>query len=155
MKECLKVKRLLSRYLDKETGETETNLVETHLNSCSLCKKELLELSRVKELVSGKERLILPENYLVSRLREEITRQERRRKRLSLIDLGNLSRRLIPIPVATIVLSLLFLFLISAGPKVSEFSLADNLLSGTPVTTEAALGLILGGQDLNGGGLNE
>lgn len=155
MKDCIKVKRLLSRYLDKETGEAETNLVETHLNSCPLCKKELLEFSRVKELVSGKERMTLPENYLVSRLREEISRQERHRKRLSLIDLGNLSRRLIPIPVATIVLSLLFLLLISAGPKVSKSSLADNLLSGTPVTTEAALGLILGGQDLNGGDLNE
>lgn len=147
MKECIKVKRLLSRYLDKETGEAETTLVATHLNSCPLCKKELLELSRVKELVSGKERMTLPESYLVCRLREEIAREQRTRKRLFLGNIGNLSRRLIPIPVATIVLSIVFLFLISTGQKVSESSLEDNLLSGTPVTTEAALGVILGVQD--------
>ena len=147
MKECIKVKRLLSRYLDKETGEAETTLVATHINTCSLCKKELLELSRVKELVSGKERITLPESYLVCRLGEEIAREQRTRKRFSLGNIGNLSRRLIPIPVATIVLSIIFLFLISAGQQANESSLEDNLLSGTPVTTEAALGVILGVQD--------
>jgi len=149
MKECIKIKTLLSRYLDKETAEAETILVESHLNSCPLCKKELLELSRIKELVSGKERINLPENYLINRLREKIARkrQEPAEKRPSLIDLGNLSRRLIPIPVATFVLSILFLFSISTGQKASETTLEDNLLSGNPVSTEAALEVILGVED--------
>ena len=147
MKICIKLKKLLSRYLYKETGETETTLVTTHLNTCPLCKKELLEFSRVKEIVSGKERMTLPENYLVGRLREEIVREQRAGKRLSLGNIGNLSRRLIPIPAATIVLSIVFLFLISTGQQANESSLEDNLLSGTPVTTETALEVILGVQD--------
>jgi len=147
MKECIKVKRLLSRYLDKETGDADSALVEAHIDICPLCKKELSELSRIKELILGKERRTLPEDYLVCRLREKIASEQYTEKRLSLVGIGSLSRRLIPVPVATIILLITFLFLISTGQQVSESSLEDNILSGAPVTTEAALGLILGVQD--------
>ena len=95
----------------------------------------------------GKEKKTLSQDYLVCRLREKIASEQYTEKRLSLVGIGSLSRRLIPVPVATIILLITFLFLISTGQQVSESSLEDNILSGAPVTTEAALGLILGVQD--------
>ena len=146
MKECIRVKRLLSRYLDKEISNSDVALVETHTDICPLCKKELLELSRVKEIMLGKEKKTLPQDYLVCRLREEIAGRQYTEKRLSLTGIGSLSRRLIPVPVATLVLSITFLFLTSTTQQVSEASLEDNILRGIPITTEVALGLILGVQ---------
>jgi predicted anti-sigma-YlaC factor YlaD len=147
MKECAKVQRLLSRYLDKETGNTDTALVKAHLDTCSLCNKELLELSRLKKLISEKERKILPQDYLVCRLREEIAGEQHAEKRLSwLVDMGSLSRRLIPIPIAAIVLSIM-LMIICPKQSVSKYSLEDNILSGTQTTTETAVRVILGTQN--------
>ncbi len=148
MKECRKVKRLLSRYLDKETGNADSALIRAHLDNCSFCRKELLGLSRVKELISGKERKVLPQDYLVYRLREEIAGQQHAEEKLSWIaGMGNFSRRLIPVPVAVIVLSIVFLISISKQ-QVSEYSLEEHILSGTQTTTETALGLILGSAKL-------
>ena len=94
MKECRKVKRLLSRYLDKETSTAESAMVAAHLDSCLVCQKELLELTRVKELILGKERKSLPEDYLVYRLREKIASQERPARKFSwLAGMGDISRK--------------------------------------------------------------
>jgi predicted anti-sigma-YlaC factor YlaD len=152
MKECIKVKGLLSRYLDKETSSADTALVKEHLDICPLCKKELLELSRVKEIILGKEKKALPRDYLVCRLREEIAEKQGSESRPKLADIGTLSRRFIPVPAATLVLSAALLFTTSTGQKVSEASLEDNMLKGVPVTTEVALGLILGVEGQKDGG---
>jgi len=147
MKNCRKIKRLLSRYLDKETDNAETALVDAHLDKCSFCKKELLELSRVKQLILGKERKVLPQDFLVYRLREEIASRQYAEERPSWVSgMGNLSRRLIPVPATVIVLSLMFLIL-SSRQELSGYSLEEHILSGTQTTTETAAGLILGAQD--------
>lgn len=146
MKECAQVKRILSRYLDKETRDADTIMIEAHLDSCSLCRKELSELSRVKRLVSGRERKTLPQNYLVSRLRDAIARARYSEKRFSLTGMGNFARRLIPVPVAAIIISLVFLVLTSTQ-SVTRYSLEDYMFSGSATTSETALELILGSQN--------
>jgi predicted anti-sigma-YlaC factor YlaD len=148
MKECIRVKKLLSRYIDKEIGRSDTVLVEGHLDICSFCKKELRELSRVKELVLEKERKVLPQNYLVCRLRQKIVGEQRMVKQgLSwLTGLEDFSRKVIPIPVTVIVLSTVFLML-SSRRQLSESSLEEHLLSGAQTTTETALGLMLAARD--------
>ena len=144
MKDCNKVKRLLSSYLDKEISPNDNFFIEEHLKVCSGCRKELQELLKVKELILGSERKNLPDDYLVYRLRERIKSEDERRKKVTLSGMGNLSRKLIPVPAATILISVIFLFLVSQNSQLNEFSLEDNMLSGAPVTKEAALGLILG-----------
>lgn len=146
MRECKKAKKLLSRYLDKETGEVDAAFVKKHLDICHICNKEYLELFKVKELMLEKERKSLPLDYLVCRLKEEIASQQYAEERPSWIaGLGNLSRRLIPVPAAVIVLALVFLIL-SSRQQLSEYSLEEHILSGTQTTTETAVKLILGAQ---------
>ena len=146
MKECAKVNKLLSRYLDKETGDADTIMVEAHLSSCSLCKKEFEALIKAKELVAATQRKALPRDYMVSRLREKITIGRHTIGDLILAHMGRLARRLIPVPVAAIALSVAFLIFMSAQ-SASKHSLEDYMFSGTPATTEAALELILGTQN--------
>jgi len=147
MRECAKVGRLLSRYLDKELDNIRDFRVKRHLDSCPACRKELLELSRVKELVLKQERKALPQDYLISRLWKRIADEQHDRKRLSwLASVGGLSRRLIPVPVAAVVLSIAFLVICFRRPA-SEYSLEEYILSGTQATTTTALELILGAKN--------
>ncbi|MDD5561713.1 MAG: zf-HC2 domain-containing protein [Candidatus Omnitrophica bacterium] len=146
MIKCAKVKRLLSRYLDKEADKADTELVESHLDNCLLCKQELSALSQVKGIIIRKQRKSLPQDYLVCRLREEIAGEKHTQGSFSwLTGMGNLAHRLIPVPVAAIALSIAFL-LITSNQPVSKYSLEEHLLSGTQTTTETALALILGEQ---------
>ncbi|MFA5144322.1 MAG: zf-HC2 domain-containing protein [Candidatus Omnitrophota bacterium] len=146
MKECAKVKRMLSRYLDKELKDSESAMIDAHLTGCSVCKKELSELSLVKKLVSGIERKTLPQDYLVSRLREQIADEKKHAKGFPLVGIGSLARRLIPVPAFAIIAVTLFL-VINSMRGVSENSLEDNMLNGNTVTAEMALGVILGAQN--------
>jgi len=147
MKECVRVKRLLSRYLDKEARVDDVILVEAHLDSCPICKKELSESLRVKEFISKRQRKALPRDYLVCRLREEIAGEYNAQKRFSwLAGIGGLSRKLIPIPVTVIVLSIALLIL-SSRQQVNEYLLEEHILSGAQTTAETAAVLILGAQN--------
>jgi len=147
MKECIKVKRLLSSYLDKETNITDTTIARLHLESCSFCKEELLRFSQVKDSILKKKRRALPEDYMLCRLQVELINEQLREKKISwLANMGNLSRRLIPVPVTVIVLSLIFLIL-SSMQQTSRYPLEEHILSGTQTTTETALGVILGAQN--------
>src|SRR3989339_575991 len=142
MNKCKTIKRLLSSYLDKETNSEKTALVEIHVDSCLLCKEELLALQKIKYLVLSKEQRTLPQDYLVNRLREEILNQQYCETRPPwIVIMGNLSRMLIPLPGAVIVLSIIFLISIS-NQQVDKYSLEEHILSGTQTTTEIALGLI-------------
>jgi predicted anti-sigma-YlaC factor YlaD len=144
MKECAKVQRLLSRYIDKEAAPAETVLVEAHLGACPLCKNEFAELSRNRELIVERQRKVVPPDFLISRLRADITRErlEAGHGVSWLEGIGILSRRLIPVPVAAIALLVLFLIVCGNGQK-NSVSLEEHILSGTQTTTETALGLIL------------
>ncbi|MFA5090000.1 MAG: zf-HC2 domain-containing protein [Candidatus Omnitrophota bacterium] len=147
MKECGQVRKLLPRYLDKEANDREVAFIKDHLSHCHLCSREYSELSEVKQLMLEKERKSLPEDYLVSRLREEITRRQYTEEKLSwLTGMGNFSRRLIPIPVATIALSIALL-IVTSRQQIANYSLDEHILSGAQTTTETALRVMLSAQN--------
>lgn len=147
MKECERVKKLLSRYLDKEISGIDAAFVKKHLDICQICNKDYWGLFKVKQLMLEKERKSLPEDHLVSRLKEKILNQQHAEESMSwLTGLGNLSRRLIPVPVAAIVLSIIFL-IATSNQQIATYSLDEHILSGSQTTTETALGLILGTQN--------
>ncbi|MBI5050212.1 MAG: zf-HC2 domain-containing protein [Nitrospirae bacterium] len=147
MKECERVKKLLSRYLDEEITGIDAAFVKQHLDICNICNKEYLEFLKVKQLMLKKERKSLPEDYLISLLKEKITSRQYAEENISwLTGLSNLSRRLIPIPIAAIVLSVVFLIVVS-GQKITAYSLDEHILSGSQTTTGMALGVILGTQN--------
>jgi len=147
MKECGRVKKLLSCYLDKEISDIDAVFVKKHLGICHICNEDYLELFKVKQLMLDKERKTLPEDYLVFRLKEKIVSQQHAEESLSwLAGLGNLSRRLIPVPVAAILLSIMFLVAASKQQMIT-YSLDEHILSGSQTTRETALGLILGAQN--------
>jgi predicted anti-sigma-YlaC factor YlaD len=144
MNKCIKVKRLLSRYLDKEASVEDAKFVENHLDECFLCKNSLLELSSVKSLLRGKEKKSLPENYLVCRLREVLADKEYLSGRSTWLGaIGNFSFRLIPVPVAVIALAFTFL-MFTPSRYESEVSLEEHMLSSNSITTQTALELVFG-----------
>jgi anti-sigma factor RsiW len=146
MKECARVKKILSRYADGETSDTDSSLVKAHLDICALCHKEFAGLSQIKKLLTGRERKSLPPDYLVSRLRDRIAGERVWAERSILAGMGSLSRRLIPVPVAVIALSALFL-MSSLRSDSAAYSLEDHILSGKAATMDTALGLVLGEQN--------
>ena len=146
MRECKKVKKMLSRYLDKETDNSDTSMIKAHLDICPVCMEDYSALLKGRDFVAGIDRKTLPQDYLISRLHEKIADERRARERPSLAGMGIFARRLIPIPVAAIIASLIFLILTYTQPA-AEYTLDDHILSGSAVTTETALGLILGSQN--------
>lgn len=148
MRDCGRVMRLLSGYLDGESSASDRLRVEKHLQECPACRRELSFLSRAKESVSGGARKSLPPDYMVSRLKEEIRKRERAfgRELSWLSGMGSLSRRLIPVPVTAVLLSLIFLFSVLPGQGEDNL-LEDRLLKGGQVTVSTALGLVLGVQE--------
>jgi len=52
---CARVKKNLSAFLDKELKEGAARRIEEHLEKCSLCRKETLNLSRAWELLKKRE----------------------------------------------------------------------------------------------------
>lgn len=147
MNKCVRVKKLLSRYLDKETSIIDNKLIETHLDDCPLCKNEFLELSKVKLALGEKERKILPEDYLIFRLREKIDRERKAKEKFSWLgDISNFSRKLMPVPVTVIAVMAVFL-IFTPGYYTDKGSLEERMLSGDNITTQTALELILGIED--------
>ncbi len=144
MKECGKINKILSRYIDGEAGSLDAILIKAHLDNCSSCRKELSGFSRVKELVSEKKRRALPPDYFIHLLRDRLANEQRIKDQriLWLASIGNLSRRLIPVPVAVIMLSLGFL-IISYRQQANSCSLEDHILSGAQTTTDMVLRLML------------
>jgi hypothetical protein len=142
MSNCIKIKRLLSRFLDKETSPAEAKQVEEHLAVCPACQQEFLELSGIKRLVGSRAIRVLPQDYLILRLRQELAQEQGAEAGFSFDLIGNLCRRFIPVPVCAVVLSILLL-IVSAG-RQSTLSLGDQILNGNTVTTEMALNLMIG-----------
>lgn len=145
MRECKRVRRLLSSYIDQETSRPDTVLVEAHLGNCPVCQRDLGGFIRLKKLLFERERKSFPPDYLILNLRREVAGNGCLDGQwlLGLTSMANLSRRLIPIPAVVIALS--FVFLISNfGEQADKYSLEDKILKGMPMTTESALELILG-----------
>ncbi|MDI6758601.1 MAG: zf-HC2 domain-containing protein, partial [Candidatus Omnitrophota bacterium] len=70
MKECAKIKRLLNKYIDKELDKQELLRVQGHVKECILCKEELDKLYLLKGLIENIERKVLPEEYLIYRIKD-------------------------------------------------------------------------------------
>ncbi|MFA5114946.1 MAG: zf-HC2 domain-containing protein [Candidatus Omnitrophota bacterium] len=146
MKDCAKAKKFLSRYIDGQISDKESLFVKAHLSHCLLCSKEYFGLLEVKQLMSAKERKSLPPDYLVFRLRQEISGQRQAQERPSWIAVaGDLSRRLIPVPAAVVALSLVFMTF-SLKQQAGRYSLDEHILSGSGTTTEMAAKVILGAE---------
>ncbi|HNX80554.1 MAG TPA: zf-HC2 domain-containing protein [Candidatus Omnitrophota bacterium] len=147
MDRCLDIQRLLSGYLDKEISVADSARIEAHVSACRVCSRELLELTRLKGIVVNRERKSLPPDFLVSRLREQIAAVQCDRGNGSwLVGVSNFARKLLPVPIAAVVLSTMVLIL-SLQQTVNTYSLNDTMLNGKQITTEAALGLMLGLQN--------
>jgi predicted anti-sigma-YlaC factor YlaD len=147
MSECGKVQRLLSWYLDREMFGREAFRIRAHLDGCAVCMKEFSELSRIKKLLTEKERKTLPQDLLIFSLREAIEGERSAEGKLSwLSGAGELSHKLIPVPVFVIIL-LIMLHILNPGQRTSRYSLEESILDGNKATTEMALALILRQRD--------
>lgn len=136
---CQRAKRLLNRYIDNELDERNTLLVRQHIEGCLYCKEELQEFLSVKNLVLNKEVKKLPEDYLVYRLKKKLSVDiQRYPYRQWLRNMGSLSRRLIPVPVAIAVLSLVLLPYLSRQSTFSD-SIDDYLYADISFSENADL----------------
>ncbi|MFA4988353.1 MAG: anti-sigma factor [Candidatus Omnitrophota bacterium] len=143
MKECSRVKRLLSRYADGESGDAEAFRLRRHLDICPSCREELAGLVKIKETISCGEKKTLPADYLLCRLRDRIARTGGRKREWCWSGAGDFSLRFIPVPVTAIALSFLLL-VASFGRSPDTYSLEDYVLSGSRTNTAAVLVLMLG-----------
>ncbi len=127
MRECAKIKRLLNKYIDKELDKQGLDRIQGHVKECVFCKEELDKLYLVKGLIENRERKSLPEDYLVCRIKDRIRASLQQQPNLQwLIELGNLSKRLIPVPVVATAVLILTLFLTSNNSQTGN--LLDNYL---------------------------
>jgi len=137
---CANVQRLISCYLDGEIGHIDYFTIKLHIKNCPCCSKEFLELHKVKELISKKNRKAI-QDFSVERLYEAILN---RKQTVSwLVGMGDLAFRFIPVQALVIVLLTGFLFLGSSSQAGNNL-LATDLLNEKPTTIHTALGLILG-----------
>lgn len=123
---CLKVRRLLNRYVDKELDDKKViALIEGHLNLCAHCQAQLDSLVSVKGLIGQKEQLTAPEDFL-ARVKGKLEPEAQIIRIRWLPEAGELARRLIPAPVVImlLMLSLIFARLNGANP-IDEYIFAD------------------------------
>lgn len=51
--DCAKFRKLISAYVDNETGSLESESVSEHIAACPLCKRELANLYSVRDMVKS------------------------------------------------------------------------------------------------------
>ncbi len=91
---CRKIKRLLNAYLDKELNPQKTSLVESHLKTCLNCQKELKDFLSLKKLIGLEEKKKAPPGF------SQLLLEKIREKRPLSLEIENLAKKLIPIPLA-------------------------------------------------------
>ena len=123
---CSKVKRLLSRYIDKELLEQNViTQIEEHLKVCPDCKAELQSLVSTGALISQKERIAVGEDFL-ARLKDRLRPQPQVVRLRWLPEAGDLARRLIPVPiVATMLMFALVFSRLNGLNPVDQYIVAD------------------------------
>lgn len=137
--ECVKI--LLSKYVDNEADAMESNIVDEHVRECSWCSKDMEELVRFKKILAGKQRKSLPSEYLVCRLRERIG--EGVAAGLSLTGLGDLSRKLMPVPAIMIAVAVIALVGWPAAWQGKGSLREQTVVSASLATRQAAWNLLL------------
>jgi hypothetical protein len=63
MKKCDEILDLLSLYIDNELDEVSAKMVKEHVEECSSCKSELVQLYEVVKLCNDIDEVELPENF--------------------------------------------------------------------------------------------
>ena len=107
---CSKVRRFLNPYIDKELDNKKViALIEEHLNICPYCKAELNSLNLMKGLIAQKEKVTVEESFLV-RLKNKLRGEPQIIRLKWLPEAGDLARRLIPVPVAIMILIFTLIF---------------------------------------------
>ncbi len=85
---CNEVRESLSAFLDNELSTNEKTLLQSHLDECTGCQKELEELQKVAVQLSSLEEVVPPasfRNELFAKLEEGLSKEVRQReKRVSL-----------------------------------------------------------------------
>jgi len=129
---CFRIKKLLNRLVDKELpNERSLKLLRGHLKQCPHCNKELDYLYKVKGVIAEKEKVAAPEDFLI-KLRERLEPEPQIIRLRWVVDMGALSKKLIPVPVAIMVLVMVLLF-----GKIGNEVRADEDLIGALTNAEA------------------
>ncbi len=63
MVDCQKIDKLLSAYIDQEVSPAENRAVRVHLEQCSFCRSEYLQLLHTKESFSTLDNVDLPPDF--------------------------------------------------------------------------------------------
>ncbi|NIM14433.1 MAG: hypothetical protein GTO45_20630 [Candidatus Aminicenantes bacterium] len=71
---CKRVKLLLSKYLDGETGRNEEKILLYHIEKCTACQEEKERLECVHQLLMPPE-AIEPSPQFISRVRQRVARK--------------------------------------------------------------------------------
>lgn len=123
---CDRVKRNLGRYIDKElVNKKAVALIEEHLHRCPRCRSELNSLISMKDLISQKERVTTEDDFLI-RLKNKLKPEAQITRLRWVAETGNLARRLIPVPVAAMMLMFALIFSRVDGLNpVDEYIFAD------------------------------
>ena len=106
---CSKVRRLLSKYIDKEIKDQPTiDLIDAHLSQCPGCQQELDSLAAIKGLLWQKEHSPARPDFL-RRLRQRLEPKAPAAGIDWLAQFGELARRLIPVPAVVAALVIIML----------------------------------------------
>lgn len=134
---CRKVKRALNRYIDKELVDKDVlGQIEEHLDICPRCKAQLNSLLSIKGFITQKERVTTEEGFL-DRLKDNLREKASIIKIGWLPEAGKLARRLIPVPVAIMILMSTLIF-----AKVNGLSPVDEYIFGD--LTNEEMGILSG-----------
>lgn len=113
MKNCRETENLLPLYEEGVLSEAEKRAVEAHLADCAVCRKELADLKKARELVSHLSPLEEPpwfQQKIMARVREEAEK-----KRLAANWFSPLKFK-VPVQImATIVIAVLAVYIYRAG----------------------------------------
>jgi anti-sigma factor RsiW len=106
---CKKISNLFNKYIDQELDEKNAQVVKKHISDCSSCRNELALLVSLKKIVSSKEQISVSSDFLLN-LREKLKPEPEIIKIRWVLSMGDLAKRLIPIPVAAMLLLVVFIF---------------------------------------------
>jgi hypothetical protein len=119
---CKQVRDNLSPYLDQVLSQEEVNLVEKHLEKCSSCRQELIDLKKTLSLIQGLPELPVPESFQIDLHRKlEALQQEKETK--------NKKDRLVTFPMrwaslgmAAVLVLVIYTFISPLLPQLKEQS---------------------------------
>ncbi|MDD5504640.1 MAG: zf-HC2 domain-containing protein [Candidatus Omnitrophica bacterium] len=147
MKDCARVKRLLSRFIDEEADSSDVAFVNSHIETCLDCRHELKRLLSAKDFISKAQKKSLPPGYIFELLRDKLRDRQSAGAGFSISNIGYIARRLMPVPAAAFLFSAVLLLLSSFYFRSDDYLLYENILKGVPATTESVLELILDAGD--------